>query len=97
MTNNDWGRDYPDPNYGRDYPAPNYGRDLGGTNFGRNLGGSNFGMAAGVNAPVVSPASASVNRGTSQQFSANMPVTWSVIGAGSITSGGLYSLPVAGA
>lgn len=97
MTKNNFGRDYPGLNFGRSYPAPNFGRDLGGTNFGRSLGGTNFGRAIDITAPVVSPSSASIYAGATQQFTANIPVTWSVVGGsanGTITTGGLYTAPM---
>lgn len=41
----------------------------------------------------ITPAAARVTRGKTQQFSANVPVIWSVTGAGSIDDNGLYTAP----
>lgn len=48
MTNNDWGRDYPPPNFGRDLGGTNFGRNLGGVNFGRNFLLPNFANPASI-------------------------------------------------
>ena len=59
-------------------------------------------ITGGPAAPNVQPASATVPAGNTQQFTADMPVTWSVMGVsgtdpgtwGTISSGGLYTAPL---
>jgi hypothetical protein len=102
-NNSNFGRDYGGNNYGRDYGGTNFGRDYGGTNFGRDYAVPNYGrdfqataVVPVVSAPVVLPASASVAASGTQQFIADIAVSWSVVsGGGSISGGGLYTAPSA--
>jgi hypothetical protein len=65
---------------------------VSGTSKGGGTGDGNGGGSGG-SAPVVSPSSATVNLGATQQFSAtNSPTGWTAV-SGTVTSAGLYTAP----
>ena len=66
----------------------------GSSSSGGGSGGGTGGSGGSTPAPVISPPSATVGLGGTQQFSATNSTTWSAV-AGTITPAGLYTAPAA--
>ncbi len=77
-------------NGGTIYTGP-MGNMAAGTMMSGNIMGPGAGQTSGI---TVTPASTTLQVNGTQQFSANIPVTWSVaLNGGSITADGLYTAP----
>jgi hypothetical protein len=65
-----------------------------GTGTGTGTTGTGTGTGQTTSSITITPGNASLQANGTQQFSANIPVTWSVgLNSGAITAGGLYTAP----